>query len=237
MVTDEIRCREVAGSADAILPAVAALYEQTQHPDERVPWAWIGGSLKSGSKPNAPARHLVVAEAGGLAGFALGSYLPGYGGYVSYLGVDPAARGRGIGAALFDALFARFAADAEARGEALPFAVWESKRPADGAPDADRATWAARLRLFAKVGARRVEGVELHTPNYTRPDRPGPVLRLFVKPMSWAAESLTPTRLKVIAEGLMSRVYKLDPADELWQATFGCEPELELADEAAPPPG
>ena len=231
MLTDEVVCREITKSADPILPHIQALYDSTQHADERVPWAWVSGSLNNRSKPGGPTRHLMLAEAGGqLAGFVMGVYLPGYGGYVSYLGVDPTHRGRGIGVALFESLFARFNFDAIHAAEPLPFAVWESKQPAADATETEQATWAARLRLFGKVGARRIDGVELHTPNYTMPEKPGPVLQLFVKPMSWPAESLTPTRLKVIAEGVMSRVYKLDRADELWQRTFGFEPEMSLGE-------
>ena len=231
MLTDEVVCREVTRSADPILPQIQALYDSTQPADERVPWAWVSGSLNRSSKPGGPTRHLVIAEAAGrLAGFAMGVYLPHFGGYVSYLGVDPAERGRGVGGALFQALFARFEFDAVHAAEPLNFAVWESKPPGARAPDAELATWAARLRLFAKVGARRVAGVELHTPNYTTPSNPGPILQLFVKPLSWTVESLTPTRLKVVAEGVMSRVYKLDRADELWQRTFGFEPELSLGE-------
>ena len=231
MVTDESVCREVTRSADPALPTIRALYDATQHPDERVPWAWVSGSLGASGKPGGPTRHLLVAESGGtVTGFVMGVHLPGYGGYVSYLGVAPAARGRGVGGALFDALFGRFEFDAVHRAEPLAFAVWESKQPAADAPEAEVATWQARLKLFAKVGARRIEGIELHTPNYTHPERPGPILQLFVKPMSWTTETLTPTRLKVIAEGLMSRVYKRDRADELWQRTFGFEPEMSLGE-------
>src|SRR5688500_15265433 len=96
---------------DPILPAVRSLYESVLDEAERIPWEWLARTpeRRRGWQPGQRRSHLVVAtlqmEAERPIGFGYGAFLPGYGGYVCYLGVDPAFRGRGAGARLFEFLF------------------------------------------------------------------------------------------------------------------------------------
>ena len=99
--SDRIFCFEALDVCDPLVRAAERLYEQTQHPDERIPWGWIARSIKGrvGWRPGAWNRHLLVATPSGraadpdaLAGFAYGAHLPGYGGYVCYIGVADVVR-------------------------------------------------------------------------------------------------------------------------------------------------
>lgn len=232
--TDRLFCVEALKPSDPRVPNARALYESTQHPDERVPWQWIARGLKGrvGWQPGTTARHLLMAvpeaDPGSVAGFALGLHLPHYGGYVSYLGVDETRRRGGVGSRLFGQMFNLFAADAGALGEPLPFAVWESKRPAADAPAADHQIWAARMRLFDRVGGLRVDGLELHSPNYLAGGDAAIKLTLFVKPIDTPRESFTPAEVRRVAAGLLERVYRMTPADDLYRASLPerCTPRL-----------
>ena len=198
-----------------------ALYESILDEDERIPWEWLARTpdRRRNWRPGQRRPHLVVAirrdEPDRPVGFGYGVFLPGYGGYVCYLGVDPAARGHGIGARLFEFLF-ELIADAARKSESpLPFVVWESHRPTDPA------LWAARLRVFDRVGGCWVRGIELHTPNYMRDGAPPVRLQIFLRPWDEPAGSLGVERLREVVGGLYHEIYHIPPDDPLFQATFG----------------
>lgn len=232
---DRIYCFEPHDVTDPLVRAAERLYLDTQHPDERIPWGWIARSLKGrvGWRPETPGRHLLVATPGensaALAGFAYGTHLPGYGGYVSYLGVAEPFRKRGVGTRLFGQMFKLLAADAGAIDEPLPFVVWESRRPGADAPEADWKLWEARVRLFDKVGGQWIDGLELLTPNYADEDAEPVPLQLFVKP----GERFDAGMLRGVAAGLLERVYRAGPGDPLYDATLaGPAPRLRPARDA-----
>lgn len=221
---DRIICFEPFDLTDPLMRAAERLYEATQKPDERIPWGWIARSVKASAnwRPGQPGRHLLLAmpeqrrdDPDALAGFAYGTQIPGYGGYISYIGVAAEFRQRGVGSRLFRQMFRLLEADAGAADEALPFIVWESHKPEPGAADADWKLWEARTRLFDRVGGLWVDGLELHTPNYSVEDGPPVLLQLFVKPMAEARPD--PHEL---ARGLLERVYRMTPDDPLYQATM-----------------
>ena len=233
--TPTVVCREASDLTAAHLRAAEALYTATQHPDERIPWGWIARSVKAKSteRPDHPGRHLILAvpqdsadsgDESAVLGFVYGSYLPGFGGYVCYLGVDASARRSGVATRLFEAIFSAFDADALKLGETVPLVVWESKRPAPDSDPAAQSLWQARLRSFARAGAYRVEGLTLLTPNYNEPGREPVPLQLFVKPRHEAVEIMMPTRLRKLAADLLQRVYRLPPDDELALATLAGAP-------------
>lgn len=240
---DRIFCYEAQDVSDPMFRAVERLYESTQHPDERIPWGWIARSLKGKSnwKPGTWGRHLLVAapsdrpaDPDHLAGFAYGTHIPGYGGYVSYLGVAEGYRRKGVGARLFQQMFKLLAADAGVTDEPLPFVVWESHRPGLGASNADLALWDARTRLFDRVGGAWIDGLELMTPNYGADEGDPVPLQLFVKPVDRLASSFDPADLRGIATGLLERVYKLSPEDRLVQAVAATDPRLRPARRSMP---
>jgi GNAT superfamily N-acetyltransferase len=241
--SDRIFCFEALSVRDPLVRAAERLYEQTQHPDERIPWGWIARSVKGRScwRPGSWGKHLLVAtpadrptDPGALAGFAYGAHLPGYGGYLCYVGVDEKFRKRGVGTRLYHQMFRVLAADACAVDEPLPFVVWESHKPGPDAPEADWKLWEARVRLFDKVGGLWIDGLELMTPNCAVEDGPPVPLQLFVKPVDTPAAAFDAARLKQVAAGLLERVYKARPGDPLYDATLppGCEPRLRPAAEA-----
>ena len=239
---DKIFCFEPLDVTSPAVRAAEQLYLRTQHPDERIPWGWIAKSVKGRAtwRPGRPGSHLLVATAEGAtdpaapAGFAYGLHLPGFGGYLCYVGVADEFRRRGVGGRLFDQTFKLLAADAGAADEPLPFVVWESRRPDPDAPAADWQLWDARVRLFDRAGGLWLGGVELLTPNYADPAAPPVRLQLFLCPVDEPARAFTPKRLRRVVADLLGRVYKLSPADPLFSGTLppGCRPRLRPAREA-----
>src|SRR5262245_45892812 len=107
----EFVCREILDLEDPVLPGARAIYESTLDKDERIPWEWLARTPEPRRQwqPGQRRSHLVVAtpkdEPNRAVGFGYGAFLPGYGGYVCYLGVEPASRGHGLGDLLFQFLF------------------------------------------------------------------------------------------------------------------------------------
>jgi len=235
MFADRVVCWEPTDAADPVVRAAGKLYEETLDADERIPWAWIERSVGDhGRKPGGWVRHLILAADGrsddpaALLGYAYGAFLPGYGGYVCYVGVAEAARRRGVGQRLFGAMFAALAADAAAAGEELPFVVWESYRPGPDDPPAAHKLWEARVRLFDRAGGLWVEGVDFLSPNFADPDGLPVPLQLFVKPVAVPAAAFDADRLRRLVRGLLGKVYREQPGGPLYEGTLrpGLKPRL-----------
>jgi len=239
---DNLTLWEVLDPNEPALTSAGELYEATQSPAERIPWDWLA---------SAPARratwragqwspHLILAaprEDDNLlppVGFIYGAVVPGFGGYVCYLGVDPKARKSGLGGRLFDAMFRALEDDAASQGVELPFILWESRRPGDDAPASARDLWAARVRLFSRVGSAWMDGVTFHSPNYLKGGSGAVPLQLFLTPRDAPADSFDGDRLRTIVAGLHSQVYGNGPGDPHYRATMaGCgKPRLRPAAEA-----
>lgn len=215
-----IACREILDPADPVLPAARQIYETTLDEDERIPWGWLARTpeRRLAWQPGRRRSHLVVAtpsnEPDRAVGFGYGAWLPGYGGYVCYLGVEPAARGRGTGTELFRFLFRLIDSAARESAMPLPFIIWESHRPAD--PD----LWAARVRAFARVGGLWLRGTEMLTPNYMRDDAPPVRLQLFIRPWADLAKSFDADGLRAVVVGLYDNIYRIPPDDPLRRDTL-----------------
>ncbi|HEY8503740.1 MAG TPA: GNAT family N-acetyltransferase [Gemmataceae bacterium] len=245
MNPERIVCWEALAPEDPVLLEARRLYETTQAPDEQIPWEWIGSAAakRHSWRPGRWSPHLLLAapllngDIGPLAGFAYGAHIPGFGGYVCYLGVDPAARQRGVATRLFGQMFRVLAVDAGAEGTELPFILWESHRPGAAAPEEEWKLWGARLRLFERVGAYWVEGIDFQSPNFHDPAGPPIPLQLFLKPWDRPAEAFDAASLRAIAAGLHRNVYRNGPGDPLFDRTFppGCAPRLRPAREAERP--
>lgn len=242
----KILCWEAFDATSELTRAAGRLYERTLSADERIPWAWIERSLaqRGETKPGGWSKHLLLAapedradDPDALAGFAYGALIPGYGGYLCYVGVDERYRGQGVGTRLFDQFDKVLAVDAGAADEPLPFVVWESHRPGPDAPAGEQAMWQARVRLFDKVGGLWVKGVEFLSPNYADEDGPPVRLELFVKPVAVPAKAFDRDRVRELVAGLHQRVYRTQPGDPLFDATLKSRfrPELVPARLAAQP--
>lgn len=239
---DKVFCFEPPDVNSPLVAAAERLYVATQHPDERIPWGWIARSIKGRAtwRPGSPGSHLLVAvpgeaaDAPDLAGFAYGLHLPGFGGYLCYVGVAERFRRRGVGRRLMDQAVKVLAADAGAADEPLPFVLWESRRPDPDAPEADWKLWDARVRLFEKAGGLWLDGVELLTPNYGDPAGPPVRLQLFLRPVDHLARNFDCDRLRQVVGDLLTRVYRLEPGDPLYDGTLppGCRPRLRPARDA-----
>ena len=218
--TTAVVCREILEHGDPILPAARLLYETTLDEDARIPWEWLARTPERRRtwKPGTRRAHLVVAtptsEPNRPVGFGYGAFLPGYGGYVCYLGVDPIARGQGTGTELFRFLFQLIEDAAHVSSMPLPFIIWESHRPDD--PE----LWAARLRTFHKAGGLWMKGVEMQTPNYMREGAPPVRLNLFLRPYDEPASVFDGERLRAAVRGLYEQVYHIAPDDSLHRETL-----------------
>jgi hypothetical protein len=232
--------------ADPMVAAAKDLYEQTLTADERIPWLWIEQSVadraKSKPRPGGWSRHLLLATPEGsqddpaaLAGYVYGALLPGYGGYLCYVGVAPWARRLGVGTRLYDQFFKVLRVDAGELGEALPFVIWESHRPDPLSPQSEWENWAARTRLFDRVGGYWIDGVDFLSPNFAADeeadDAPPVALQLFVKPLDTPESAFTPERLREVVAGLHRGVYRNEPGSPMYDRTLppGCEPQLRPA--------
>ncbi|MDB5313166.1 MAG: hypothetical protein JWO38_7368 [Gemmataceae bacterium] len=235
MRSDNIVCWEAVKATDPMIRAAGQLYEQTLAPNERIPWIWIEKAIEGGAKPGGWRKHLLLAapegrtnDPQGLAGYVYGAFIPGYGGYLCYVGVAEWARRMGVGTRLYEAFFRAMEADARAAEEPLPFVIWESHRPGFEAPAADRALWDARVRLFDRVGGLWVEGVDFLSPNFAEDDGEPVPFQLFVKPVDRPAVGFNELRLRGVIHGLHERVYRIDEGDALYEGTLtpGCHPRL-----------
>ena len=240
---ERMLCWEATDATDAMTVAAGKLYEQTLAPEERIPWEWIERSLMTrlDLKPGTRRRHLLLAAPEGregdpdsLAGYAYGAYMPGFGGYLCYMGVAEWARRHGVGSRLFEQFFRVMALDAGITGEPLPFVLWESHRPRPEDPDTDWKMWNARVKLFDRVGGQWIEGIEFQSPSWLTPTQTVP-LQLFLKPMEVPAASYDPERLKAIVGALHEEVYRHKPGNAFYDATLvpGCSPRLKPAKLAA----
>ena len=247
MRLERIVCWEALDASDPVMNAAGRLYEQTLSADERIPWVWIERSVaeRSKSKPGGWSKHLILAAPEGrtddpdaLAGYVYGALIPGYGGYLCYIGVAAWARRLGVGTRLFEQFFRVLQVSAGETGDKLPFVVWESHRP-EGGTAADLSLWTARTRLFDRVGGMWVEGVDFLAPNFAADDddfaAPPVPLQLFVKPMDLPASAFDSEALKKVVGGLHERVYRNEPGEALYDGTLppGCEPRLVTATLAA----
>jgi hypothetical protein len=104
--------------------------------------------------------------------------------------------------------------DAACAGVELPFVLWESHRPGADAPAREHANWQARVRLFERVGARQVAGLEFLSPNFADPDGPPVPLQLFLVPVDRPASAFTANALREVALGLRDYVYGTSANDE-----------------------
>lgn len=239
-----IACWEPTELGTPILEAARSLYERTIDPDERIPWMWIERAVaeRHHRRPSGWAKHLILAstssdvdDPNALAGYAYGAFIPGFGGYLCYVGVAESARRHGVGSRLFDSLTKTFAADAALAGEPLPFVLWESYRPTAYDPESLHRLWAARTRTFESAGGLWVDGIELATPDYDDPDPIAEVpLQLFVKPVDEPAARFTSDRLAGIAEQLLEKVYHEKPGDWFHDRTMQSvdEPRLRPASQS-----
>ncbi len=240
---------------DPFTQAAGDLYEQTLAPEERIPWIWIEKAVENRRQRRRNFRqewtkHLLLAAResdletpGRLAGYAYGAYLPGFCGYLCYLGVAEWARRLGVGTRLMEQFFRQMAVDAGELGEPLPFVLWESRRPEADAGEAAWQLWTARVRLFQRVGAWWIEGVDFLTPNFAANDEgeeeaePVP-LQLFLRPVEEPVSALSSERLRQIIAQLQQTVYRRGPGDDLYEQTLppGCQPQLRPAWQAAQRP-
>ena len=245
MQSNRIVVWEAFDANDPMTRAAAGLYERTLAADERIPWIWIEQSVESRTKTKPGkadgwTKHLLLAapesrvdDPAGLAGFVYGALIPNFGGYLCYVGVADWARRMGVGTRLYDQFFRQMAVDAGEHGAPLPFVIWESHRPKSEAPTAEWDLWAARTKLFDRVGGQWVEGVDFLAPNFASDQEAAtPVpLQLFLKPVAEPAGAFDAERLKQVVTGLHREVYHSGPGDGLHDRTLppDCQPRLRPA--------
>jgi GNAT superfamily N-acetyltransferase len=228
----DIICWEALDSDDPALAAARRLYESAIEPAERIPWRWLESAVRRrrGWRPGEWSPHLLLAggRRGSVAALAYGAHVPDFGGYACYLAVEPRRRRHGLGSRLLRLLMDVLRVDAAFEGVELPFVVWESHEPGPAAGEKERALWQARLRLFERVGARRVDGLTFFAPNFERRGGEPLPLRLFLVPRDRPAEAFDAAALRAVAAGLLEEVYGREPGDPLHRLTLppDCAPVL-----------
>lgn len=237
----QIECHELTSPDSNILNSARRLYESTLHACERIPWESIERTIWTKATGSSACwnRHLLIAHDPAsprdVLGYLVATFFPGYAGYVSYMGVDHRARGRGVGTMLYRSAIQHLGHDAELVDETLPCVVWESLPPDDVT---ERTNWNARTSLFQRVGAYWVEGIKLWTPDYDAGYGSVPY-QLFVRPVSREASHFTPGRLRKLVHDHYRRIYRQHPGDDHYDLTFAehPQPRLRPAQEAwgAPP--
>lgn len=226
--TDDVVFREVLDPSDPILPSAQSLYESVLDEAERIPWEWLARTPERRRQwqPGQRRSHLVVATpraaTGRAIGFGYGAFIPNYGGYVCYLGVDPSVRSRGMGTRLFQFVFDLIADAARMSSSPLSFIIWESH------PPHDRELWAARMRTFAKVGGLWARGMEMLTPNYMQPNSSPVALQIFIRTWDDSPVTFDAERIRQAVRGLYENIYHISPDDPLYQTTMtnAVNPEL-----------
>jgi GNAT superfamily N-acetyltransferase len=241
-MTSNLICWEALDPDAPCVEQARLLYESTLHIDERIPWKWITGAVarRPSWRPGRWGTHLILAGPHAkknapdrVLGFANALHIPNYGGYLTYVGVDPAARGQGVGTRLVEAAVRAMAFDASCEGSELPFVVWESRPPTPG-DELSAREWRAKLGLWRRAGGFWVAGLTFHAVNYMRKDAPAVPLAMFLRPVATPAESFTPDALRDVAAGLLREVYDCDAEDDNYLRTLppDCVPELRPVDEA-----
>ena len=228
LLVSPIECKNVLTPTPRQLAATRRLYESTLAADERIPWHVLERTIRGPNPRGHWSRHLILAapthDPDAVAGYLFGTYLPGFGGYVSYMGVDDRHRGKGIGAKLYRTAFDTFARDAALMDETCPLTVWESRPPEH---DESTDVWMARASLFDKIGGYWADGLDLWAPNYELAFEPLPY-QLFVKPMAEPADEFSPGRIRRVAHDLYRRVYHQRPGDELYARSLAHRPRPRL---------
>jgi GNAT superfamily N-acetyltransferase len=232
VVQNHVAIWEPSDPGDPALPAARRLYEAALDPAERIPWEWVESAARRRRewRPGEWSPHLLLAgELGGaVVGFAYGAYVPDLGGYACYLAVEPGLRRHGLGTRLLRRLIEALRRDAAREGVPLPFVIWESREPGAAATERERELWRARVGLFARVGAWRVDGLTFFAPNFARRGGEPVPLSLFLVPQDRPADSFDAAALRAVAAGLLEHVYRRPPGDRLHRLTLpaGCEPVL-----------
>lgn len=151
---------------------------------------------------------LIVARAADtVVGYAIGEYLPAENlGFLAYLGTDPAVRGRGIGAALYEAFLTRIVEDALRLSGLVPHGlVLEAEKPDVWASPAEAALCARRLRFYARLGAHPIEDLDFFQPRTRSQD----VRSMHLLYHAIGREAPSQQRRESLARVVYRRVYGL----------------------------
>lgn len=177
--------RRIATADDPMIAWVEALYEASFEVVLRLPTAFLREAVAS-PKRHGKTRFLTLAEdEEGPLGFAYFELLESARmGYVVYIVVNPARRGRAVGSALLQDVVGRLADEAKNQGCACGGVMLEVERVEDAHDEADRAERERRLRFFAKHGARVLTSGYLQPP--AQPGFPSVALNLLWLPMAEA---------------------------------------------------
>jgi GNAT superfamily N-acetyltransferase len=127
--------------------------------EEREELETLRAGLWGDERDGPPVCHFVVARsaAGAVSGFAACEYYPrSRCGLLSYVAVETAARGRGVGRALLRFVVAALQSDAAAAGDTLQAVFGEIHDPAKAADEGDSVPPLERVQIMASLGARRV---------------------------------------------------------------------------------
>jgi len=148
----------------AVLDQFIALYNRTftDASEMEDPSEWAGRLRETEVQaPHPVSQIMVVVKNGGapevLGGAVFEYYQESRCALISYLAVDHAARGKGIGRLMVNAAIAKLEAEAKARGETLRGVFAETANPEEVGPEHDSMPALDRVRALAALGAMRVD--------------------------------------------------------------------------------
>lgn len=158
--------RSLHSPADYLFGPVLSLYRASmpkplREPDEVLTWRLENPDARNPF-------HLIAAVGsdGQVLGYAMGHYFSAENlGFLAYIAADPAARGKGLGSALYLAFMERCVADAQRLRNCLPAGICLEAEtpPVWHDPDLEREC-RRRLEFYRRLGAEPVPGVDYRLP-------------------------------------------------------------------------
>jgi GNAT superfamily N-acetyltransferase len=195
-----------------------ALYEAAFPEVERVPTATLAEGLRAAaareSSAEATVPHFWAARDGeqllGLALFT--SYREPRLGFLDYMAIQPAARNRGLGSALFGAVAGQVSRDLSAPGRPALGLAFEVDRPQDASDPAERRLRERRIGFYERNGAVLLPQVDFLAPPLWDGAPPVPYYLMY-RPADAGAPAPDRALLEAIVVTALVHAYELSPDD------------------------
>ncbi len=175
--------RNVESESDPALAKWLAMYERSLPREVLVPREVITAQVNAAARVRVEGDVLHVAaalDADAIVGGAMFTFLSRSSlGFLSYIFIGPEMRGRGVGAWVYRQLTGVLGSDATVRGQSLQGVICEVEREDLAATPRELEERVARLRFFARVGARIVTGINYLQPPLHPEEEPLPMYLMF----------------------------------------------------------
>lgn len=203
--------RAVTGPGDPLYPQVVRLYRSTFAKPLRDPDYVIEENLLE-QEQRAPFYLLVFVESEQVLGYAMGHFYADENvGFLAYIAASPAARGKGVGSALYLAFMERCVTDAQRLNGRMPAGIClEAEAPPVWHDAEMEEECRRRLEFYRRLGAEPVPGVDYRLPVSGAGWRR---FHLLYHPIT--RRNIGPRQARSLARTLLRRVYGIRHA-EAW---------------------